>query len=137
MFAFLLAAAATTADPLVTFKDWTAGCDNGRACMAVGQYNEKNYELASVVVERGPLPGDVPKIWFRQEQSPIVDLAADGRRLGLTLKPDADDWAVFVDPVSLPAMIAALTSASKLVPIRQDAGGLYLEAVFNRADRDG
>ena len=36
----LLALAATVAAPqpgeLKTFKDWTVGCDNGRACQAVG-----------------------------------------------------------------------------------------------------
>ena len=114
----LLAAAAE--DPFVTFKDWTAGCDNGRSCMAVGQYNASNFDLASVVVERGPLPGDVPRIWFRNEDKPVVDLAADGKRLGIKLNPDADEYDLYVDPASVPKVLTAMTSAKSLVPVRAD-----------------
>lgn len=122
MFSALLLAAAAVSDPLVTFKNWVAGCDNGRSCMAVGQMSETNFDLASIVVERGPLPADAPKIWFRNEDSKVVDLAADGKRLGVMLEPDADDWALTVAPESLPKVLAALNSASSLVPVRADGG---------------
>lgn len=107
-------------NPLVTFKDWVAGCDNGRACTAVGQFNASNFDLASVVVERGPLPGDVPKIWFRSEGGPVIDLQADGKRLGVKLTADADDFAITVDPASVPKVIEALKSARSLIPVRGD-----------------
>ena len=115
-----LAFVAAAEEPFPTFKDWTAGCDNGRSCMAVGQYNPANFDLASVVVERGPLPGDVPVIWFRSEGGPVIDLQADGKRLGVKLTTDADDYAVTVDPASAPAVIDALKSAGALIPVRGD-----------------
>jgi len=117
---FLAAAAASDADPLVTFKDWTAGCDNGRSCMAVGQFNAENFDLASVVVERGPLAGDQPVIWFRQDEK-IIDLAADGQPLNVKLNPDSDDFILTVDPASTSKVLAALKSAKSLVPL--EAGG--------------
>ena len=116
----LLAAAAGADDEFPTFKDWVAGCDNGRSCMGVGQYNPSNFDLASVVIERGPLPGEVPKIWFRSEGGPVVDLQADGKRLGVKLTADADDYAITVDPASVPKVVEALKSARSLIPVRGD-----------------
>lgn len=121
----LLAAMEAAADepaagPLVNFKDWTAGCDNGRSCMGVGQYNPSNFDLASVVVERGPLPEDQPKIWFRTEGGPVVDLQADGKRLGVKLTTDADEVAVTVDPESVLLVVEALKSAGAVIPMRGD-----------------
>ena len=74
------------------------------------------------MVERGPLPGDAPKIWFRNEDSKIVDLAADGKRLGVTLEPDADDWALTVAPAIGAEVLAAFTRPRSLVPVRADGG---------------
>lgn len=125
MIGALLLLAAGTADPLITFKDWTAGCDNGRACTAVGQYNAANFDLASVVVERGPLPGDVPKIWFRSEGGPVIDLQADGKRLGVKLTADADDFVITVDPASAAKVIEAMKSARSLIPVRGDGKPSY------------
>jgi hypothetical protein len=118
--AFLVLAAAAADEEFPTFKDWTAGCDNGRSCMAVGQYNQSNFDLASVVVERGPLPGDVPKIWFRSEGGPVVDLQADGKRLGAKLSADADDFAITVDPASVAGVVEAMKTARSLIPVRGD-----------------
>ena len=122
MALLFLAAAASAADgEFPTFKDWTVGCDNGRSCMAVGQYNPSNFDLASVVVERGPLADDFPSIWFRNEDdSDVIDLAADGKRLGVRLSKDADDYTISVEPGSAAEVIAAMTSASTLVPVRAD-----------------
>lgn len=118
------AAAAADAGPLVTFKDWTMGCDNGRSCMAVGQFNAGNFDLASVVVERGPLPGDQPVIWFRNEDK-IIDLAADGQRLNVKLVPDADEFILTVDPASTAKVVTALKSAKSLIPVRSDGGKTF------------
>jgi hypothetical protein len=118
--AILLMAAQAAEGEFPTFKDWTAGCDNGRSCMGVGQYNPANFDLASVVLERGPLAGDVPKIWFRSEGGPVVDLQADGKRLGVKLSADADDYAITVDPASVPLVVEAMKSAKSLIPVRGD-----------------
>ena len=108
----IIAAAAVAADePLVTFKDWTVGCDNGRSCMAVGQFNSANFDLASVVVERGPGADDLPLIWFRADGGDIVDLAADGKRLGVKLNKDSDDYNVSVDYDFAAKVVAAKVAA--------------------------
>lgn len=122
ILALLMLASAEPA-PLVTFKDWTAGCDNGRACMAVGQFSADNYELASMVLQRGPLAGDVPDMWFRDDGDPVTDLAADGKPLGLKLVRDQDRYEVdqiHVAPASMPAFIAALKSATSMTTVRGD-----------------
>ncbi len=53
----LIALAATARSPqpgeLKTFKDWTVGCDNGRACQAVGLLPENDVEEAIITVRRG------------------------------------------------------------------------------------
>ena len=98
--------------------------------MAVGQYNPSNFDLASVVVERGPLPGDVPKIWFRSEGGPVIDLQADGKRLGVKLTADADDYAITVDPASVPLVIDALKSAALA-----DSGARRRQAVLPAVDQ--
>ena len=121
----LLLAAAATEGPLVTFKDWTAGCDNGRSCMGVGQFNPQNFDLASVVVERGPLPGDGPSIWFRNDDGEVVDLAADGKRLGVKLVKDADEYNLIVAPGSVAKVLMAMRSAKTLVPVRADGKPAY------------
>ena len=128
----IIAAAAAAADepeakgPLFTFKDWTVGCDNGLSCMAVGQFSPTNYDLASVVVERGPGADDLPLIWFRSEDdSKVVDLAADGKPLGVKLLTDSDEYNVTVDFDSAAKVVAAMTSAKTLVPVRADGKKAY------------
>ena len=123
----LAAAAAAAADgEFPTFKDWTVGCDNGRSCMAVGQFNPANFDLASVVVERGPGADDLPLIWFRNDgDGKVIDLAADGKRLGVKLLTDSDDYNVTVDFDSAAKVIAAMTSAKSLVPVRADGKKAY------------
>ena len=118
----LLAAAQADANgEFPTFKDWTVGCDNGRSCMAVGMSNPANLDLASVVVERGPGPGEAPLIWFRNDDnSKIVDLAADGKRLGVKLLEDSDEYRVSIDYDSAARVVAAMTSSKTLVPVRAD-----------------
>ena len=59
-------------DPLVTFKDWTAGCDNGRSCMAVGQSTPRISTSPRWWSSAGPARGS-PVIWFRNDDK-IIDL---------------------------------------------------------------
>jgi hypothetical protein len=73
----LLAAAAAAVLPvprpeeLKVFTDWTVGCDNGRACQAVGLVPESWPEdAATMVVARGPEAGAVPEISFVPGEGP-------------------------------------------------------------------
>jgi hypothetical protein len=127
MLGLILFAAAAAQNPLVTFKEWTAGCDNGRRCMAVGQFNGSNYDIVTVAFERGPLPGDAPSFWFSLPEQSFTDLAADGRPLGL--KFARDEEVARVAPESMPVLVAALRSARAINPVGSDGKlGLPLSA---------
>ena len=112
--AFLAAAAvaATGTGALKTFKDWTVGCDNGRMCQGVGQYSADNMDLISVSISRRAGPADAPKIWFRLQDSPAIDLAADGKRLGVSFVNDEDNQTVAAG--SAARVIDAFRTARKI-----------------------
>lgn len=118
MIAFLLAAAATAADnPLHTFKDWIVGCDNGRSCMAVGQFPENDFTAFTIAVERGPLPDDQPVIWFRDDgESNPVDFAAGGKPIGIKFVT-WKEFDIAVAPASTAAALAAILSPAKVTTI--------------------
>jgi Protein of unknown function (DUF1176) len=67
----LLALAAAVASPqpgeLKTFRDWTVGCDNGRACQAVGLLPEDDVEGATITVQRDAGADAVPKITINSD----------------------------------------------------------------------
>ncbi len=93
MFALMLFAAAALAvphpDTLRTFRDWTVGCDNERACQAVALMADRTFEGATLAVERGPEADAVPILWvtIRSEGAESPEwLAIDGRRFALTLE---------------------------------------------------
>ena len=115
MLGGLLAAAAVAATgtgELKTFKDWTVGCDNGRACQGVGQYSAENMDLISVSISRGAGAADAPKIWFRLQDSPAIDLAADGKRLGVSFVNDEENQTVAAG--SAARVIDAFRTAGKV-----------------------
>src|SRR3954467_12719031 len=116
------AAAATGSGELKTFKDWTVGCDNGRACQAVGQYSAENMELISVSILRGAGAADAPKIWFRLQDSPATDLAADGTKLGVSFVNDEENQTVAAG--SAARVTDAFRTASKIQLV--GAGGKVL-----------
>lgn len=70
----LLALAAQAAAPqpadLRTFRDWTVGCDNGRACKAVALVPEggdrENYLL--LAIERDGVPGAQARLYYENPQ---------------------------------------------------------------------
>lgn len=90
-FASLVAAPAAAEEMLKTFTDFTVGCDNGRACHAVGQYAADDFDLVAVSIARGAGANDVPAVWFRLQDRPAIDLAADGKRLGVRFIATDDD----------------------------------------------
>jgi hypothetical protein len=116
------ALAATGTGELKTFKDWTVGCDNGRACQGVGQYSAENMDLISVSIARGAGAMDAPKIWFRLQDSPAIDLAADGKRLGVSFVNDEENQTVAAG--SAARVIDAFRTAGKIELI--GAGGKTL-----------
>jgi hypothetical protein len=111
LFAAALAAATGTGE-LKTFKDWTVGCDNGRACHAVGQYSAQNMEVISVSIARGAGATDAPKIWFRLQDSPAIDLSVDGKRLGASFVNDEENQTVTAQ--SAARVIDAFRTATKI-----------------------
>jgi hypothetical protein len=84
---FLLALAAAAASPqpgeLKTFRDWTVGCDNGRACQAVALIPEsedgENYLM--LVIKRGPEAQARAELRWPAPDGPPrrATLAIDGR----------------------------------------------------------
>jgi len=82
-----LAAAAATPQPgtLKTFGDWTVGCDNGRACQAVGLMPEGELEGATITVERGAEANAVPRITIATEV-PATGLAIDDALSAYTIR---------------------------------------------------
>jgi hypothetical protein len=90
--AALLAAAAPQPSELRTFADWTVGCDNGRACHAVGLIPEDWPENGlTMSVRRGAEAAAPVAIAFDiGEGTGARRLAVDGQALGVELAVGAD-----------------------------------------------
>jgi hypothetical protein len=113
LLAFLLAAAAAPQPaPLKTFTDWTVGCDNGRACHAVGLMPESWPEDGlTMSVQRGPAPDAPPVIAFAmRDETLAVSVVADGQPLRVRLQMDGDGMLA-VAAADAPAAVAALRRA--------------------------
>ena len=118
LWAAAVAAVAAGTGELKTFKDWTVGCDNGRACQGVGQYSAENMDVISVSISRGAGATDAPKIWFRLQDSPAIDLAADGKRLGVSFVNDEENQTVAAGSVA--KVIDAFRTAGKIELVGAD-----------------
>jgi hypothetical protein len=101
VIAFALLAALAVAAPrpgeLKTIRDWTVGCDNGRACQAVALLPEDGADGATLAVRRGAEAGAVPELWLtiRSESGAApAFLAVDGRRVALAPAGDGDSFRV-------------------------------------------
>lgn len=104
------AIAADSQSPLHLFKNWIVGCDNGRVCAAAAQWPEGESGTFNVMVERGPLPGDQPVIYFHDDgKYNPVDFSLDGKPLGLKLVA-MDESNIRVAPESTAKAFAALLS---------------------------
>lgn len=120
--ASLTFAPASAEDVLETFTDFTVGCDNGRACHAVGQYAADNFDLISVSIARGAGANDVPAVWFRMQDKPAVDLAADGKLLGVRFTATDDDQ--HLTPATVWKAIGAFRSSKRIELIGADGKSL-------------
>jgi hypothetical protein len=114
IIAFLAAAAAATATPseLKAFTDWIVGCDNGRACKAVGLLPEDFAEgWSTIAVTRGPEANAAPRVRIQSDTEAGVTLVADGKRLAVRLSRNGPEISIAAadQPVLLGAMKAAKT----------------------------
>jgi hypothetical protein len=117
MSLFFLLAAAATPQPaaLKTFGDWIVGCDNGRACHAVGLMPESLPEDAlTISVRRGPEAGARPVIAFEpRSETRAVAVAADGKLLRLRLAVD-QNGGLAVSAADTRVLLAAMRGAAEL-----------------------
>lgn len=116
----LAAAAAPEPGELKTFRDWTVGCDNGRACQAVALVPEEGNweERVTMSLRRGPEPTALPEIGFDADVA-IAGLAAGGRRLPVRIVQKNGYPAVHAK--SVPEMLEAIRSHTLLETV--DAAG--------------
>ncbi|WP_271168043.1 DUF1176 domain-containing protein [Hansschlegelia plantiphila] len=117
-------AQADLAGPLKSFKDWTVGCDNLRACVALGLAPEEDAN-AYVRIERGAGAADEPLVAFAaildtEPKAPTLAVALDGKAApGLPSGPiaavaDGPYARAKLAPAEARAFIAALKSAKSL-----------------------
>lgn len=119
MTIILLAAALAASAPaepgeLRTFRDWTVGCDNGRACTGIALLPETAdwEQWVTMSLRRGPAPGDAAVAMLQNVDGDPVTLLADGNRLDVRFEPEIDGHLIVPrDPATL---VAALRQAQTL-----------------------
>ena len=123
--ALLLAAAAPQPSPLKGFGDWAVGCDNGRACHAVGLMPESFPEDAlTMSVRRGPEAGARAAIAFgTRGETQAAILIADGKPLPARLAED-QEGSLAVAAADAPAVLAAMRTAAEFELRRPDGTSL-------------
>jgi hypothetical protein len=112
---------------LKTFRDWTVGCDNGRACHATSLMPEG--EIAdsplTMSIKRGPAAGALPEIRVHGGDGKAARLTADGRRLRARLRAEEESWRVQDEGVA--ETLAAIRGA-RTIDV-EDRSGLRLGSV--------
>jgi hypothetical protein len=113
------AAAAPRPGELKTFKDWTVGCDNKRACQAVALMPEGALEQrVTMALRRGPEAHAAPEISFDTDLA-VAALAARGRRIEVSI--EQKDGYPAVRRNSVAAMLEAIRSGGEIETL--DASG--------------
>ncbi len=116
MLALMLVAAAAGAPkpgPIEIYRDWTVGCDNGRACQAVGLMPPEDYDAATMAVKRGAEPGAAPEIWVTARDVEPVAVSVDGRRFALSAIQSEDQTSY--RPAEAAAFLDAIVSGKRAV----------------------
>jgi hypothetical protein len=135
LLALLAAAAAPKPGELKTFRDWTVGCDNGRACQAVGLMPETDAEATTMSIRRGAEPGAAPQLSIDPPEAKAHAVSVGGRLFELEEGPDASlrprDAAGFIKAL-LDAGEAALVDRqgkrlAALSPAGASAALLYMD----------
>jgi hypothetical protein len=115
----MLAAAAAAPQPgeLKTFRDWTVGCDNVRACHATSLMPENGDwdRPVAIGIQRGPDAASRPRITIFGTEGSAGAIVADGKRLAARItQGESDDE---VDPGSSAEVVAALRQARSIVVV--------------------
>jgi hypothetical protein len=122
-------AAAAVAGELFSIKDWTVGCDNGRACVAIGMTADDSALSGYLRIARDGEAEAAPVVSFviyppdgatAPLRRPSVRLALDAHKAGslpekaLPVAVDGNLYRVELAPEIVPDLVAALRSASRI-----------------------
>ena len=122
-------AADAKAGELKQYKDWVIGCDNTRACTAIGMSPDENMMSGYIRISRSGEAGAAPEIAFivfppddatGKLAAPRVRLSVDAHKEGglpsgaLPLESDGDLYRLPLAAEAGPGLIAALRSAKRI-----------------------
>jgi hypothetical protein len=144
LLALAAAAAAPQPGELKTFKDWIVGCDNGRACQAVGLLPEGEVEGATITVQRDAGANAVPKITITSEVK-AVGLSIDDALSVFKLTPRDGFFEIsdreamdFTVPLAKANRIALVDTGGKpLATISLAGASAALRYIDNKQKRVG
>jgi len=118
-----------TAGALKDYKDWVIGCDNARACVAIGMTADDSSLSGYLRIARDGAADAAPEVAFvvyppddatAKPKAPTVRLSLDAHKEGglptgaLPLAESGDLYRLTLSPDALPDLIAALRSAKKI-----------------------
>ena len=122
-------AAPAVAGELKQVKDWVIGCDNARACVAIGMTPDESSLSGYLRIARDGAPDALPKVAFvvfppddanAKPAAPTVRLSLDAHKAGglptgaLPLVADGDVYRLELADAAVPDLLTALRSATKI-----------------------
>ncbi|SHE74484.1 Protein of unknown function [Kaistia soli DSM 19436] len=122
-------AAQATAGALKDYKDWVVGCDNARACVAIGMTSDDSSLSGYLRIARDGAADAVPAVSFvvyppddatAKPKVPTVRLSLDAHKEGglptgaLPLEANGDLYRLTLPASAVPDLLAALRSAKKI-----------------------
>jgi hypothetical protein len=141
-------AAPGKAGELKSYKDWVIGCDNARACVALGMTGESDSLSAYLRIARDGIADAAPAVSFvvyppqdaaAPLKSPAVRLTLDAHKAGglpadaLPIAVDGDLYRLDLLSEAVPDLLAALRSASRITVDLQDDGKTVSRQVISLA----
>jgi invasion protein IalB len=131
------AAVVAQAGELKSYKDWVIGCDNARACVALGMTADDDSLSAYVRIARDGAADAAPAITFvvyppdnatAPLKQPAVRLSLDAHKSGglpanaMPIAVDGDLYRLALPAEAVPDLLAALRSATSITVDLQDDG---------------